>query len=83
MRRDVIFATRFVKYVREFKSVLQNRKCIYFERACQEESRLNTRLFYFCLKGVAGIVFQTKQYQIKRSDHYLTQKRDTRGNFIK
>ena len=49
----------------------------------QEESRLNTRLFYFCLKGVAGIVFQTKQYQIKRSDHYLTQKRDAHGNFIK
>lgn len=47
------------------------------------ESRLNTRLFYFCLKGVAGIVFQTKQYQIKRSDHYLTQKRDAHGNFIK
>lgn len=47
------------------------------------ESRLNTRLFYFCLKGVAGIVFHTKQYEIKRSTHYLTQKRDTHGNFIK
>ena len=47
------------------------------------ESRLNTRLFYFCLKGVAGIVFHTKQYEIKRSYHYLTQKRDGYGNFIK
>jgi len=44
---------------------------------------LNTRLFYFCLKGVAGIVFQTKRYEIKRSAHYLTQKRDIHGNFIK
>lgn len=53
------------------------------ETCRHRESRLNTRLSYFCLKGVAGIVFQTKQYKIKHSDHYLTQKRDAHGNFIK
>ena len=52
-------------------------------RLRQKESRLNPRFLYFCIKGVAAILFETKKYEIKFSDHYLVQKRDEHGNFIK
>ena len=49
----------------------------------QTESRLNPRLCYFCIKGVACIVVDTEVYVPKLSDFYLTQKRDTFGNYTK
>ncbi len=49
----------------------------------QTESRLNPRLFYFCIKGVAVIVVNSEVYVPQRSDFYLTQKRDEHGNFSK
>ena len=47
----------------------------------QTESRLNPRLCYFCIKGVAGIVVATEIYVPKLSDFYLTQKRKKDGTF--
>ena len=49
----------------------------------QTESRLNPRLFYFCIKGVAGIIVNTEVYVPQWSDFYLTQKRDEHGNYTK
>lgn len=49
----------------------------------QTESRLNPRLFYFCIKGVAGIIVNTEIYVPQWSDFYLTQKRDEHGNYTK
>ena len=54
----------------------------------QTESRLNPRLCYFCIKGVAGIiidteVIDTEVYVPQLSDFYLTQKRDAHGNYTK
>ena len=45
------------------------------------ELRLNARFLYFCYKGVAGIVFETRKPT--KSTVYLTQPRDTKGLFIK
>ena len=52
-------------------------------RLRQTESRLNPRLFYFCIKGVAGIIIDTEVYVPQLSDFYLTQKKDEHGNFSK
>ena len=49
----------------------------------QTESRLNPRLCYFCIKGVAGIIIDTEVYVPQWSDFYLTQKRDAHGNYTK
>ncbi len=49
----------------------------------QTESRLNPRLCYFCIKGVAGIIINTEVYVPQWSDFYLTQKRDAHGNYTK
>lgn len=49
----------------------------------QTESRLNPRLCYFCIKGVAGIIVNTEVYVPQWSDFYLTQKRDEHGNYTK
>lgn len=49
----------------------------------QTESRLNPRLCYFCIKGVAGIIINTEVYVPQWSDFYLTQKRDEHGNYTK
>ena len=56
-----------------------------FESLClrQTESRLNPRLCYFCIKGVAGIIIDTEVYVPQLSDFYLTQKRDAPGNYTK
>ena len=35
----------------------------------QTESRLNPRLCYFCIKGVAGIIVNTEVYVPQLSDH--------------
>ncbi len=65
---------RFVTNVaREFESL----------RLRQTESRLNPRLCYFCIKGVAGIIVNTEVYVPQWSDFYLTQKRDEHGNYTK
>ena len=39
------------------------------------ESRLNTRLFYFCIKGISGIIYNSIKYEPQWSDNYLNQKR--------
>ena len=52
-------------------------------RLRQTESRLNPRLCYFCIKGVAGIIINTEVYVPQWSDFYLTQKRDEHGNYTK
>ena len=52
-------------------------------RLRQTESRLNPRLCYFCIKGVAGIIIDTEVYVPQLSDFYLTQKRDAHGNYTK
>ena len=52
-------------------------------RLRQTESRLNSRLCYFCIKGVAGIIIDTEVYVPQWSDFYLTQKRDEHGNYTK
>lgn len=53
----------------------------------QEQSHLNTyvemRFFYGCINGVAYIVVPTQKVTPKKSYHYLNQKRDEYGNFIK
>ena len=49
----------------------------------QTESRLNPRLCYFCIKGVAGIIINTEVYVPQLSDFYLTQKRDEHGFYTK
>ena len=49
----------------------------------QTESRLNPRLCYFCIKGVAGIIIDTEIYVPQLSDFYLTQKRDEHGFYTK
>ena len=49
----------------------------------QTESRLNPRLCYFCIKGVAGIIIDTEVYIPQLSDFYLTQKRDEHGFYTK
>ena len=49
----------------------------------QKESRLNPRLFYFCIKGVAGMIVDSLIYEPKLSDFYKYQKRDEHGNFCK
>ena len=49
----------------------------------QTESRLNPRLCYFCIKGVAGIIIDTEVYVPQWSDFYLTQKRDEHGFYTK
>lgn len=46
---NLCITDRFIKYVHEFKSVLQNRKCIYFERACQKGSEPNPRFRAFLI----------------------------------
>ena len=46
-----------------------------------KELRLNARFLYFCYKGVAGIVFETRKPP--KSTGYLTQPRDSKGLFIK
>ena len=52
-------------------------------RLRQTESRLNPRLWYFCIKGVAGIIIDTEVYVPQWSDFYLTQKRDEHGFYTK
>ena len=47
------------------------------------ESRLNSRLFNLCIKGVTGIIFDTVVYIPKWSDFYLTRKRDQHGFYTK
>ena len=59
----------------------KNRFTLLFLR--QTESRLNPRLCYFCIKGVAGIIVNTEVYVPQLSDFYLTQKRDASGNYTK
>ena len=54
-----------------------------FTLARQTESRLNPRLCYFCIKGVAGIIIDTEVYVPQLSDFYLTQKIDAHGNYTK
>ena len=49
----------------------------------QTESRLNPRLCYFCIKGVAGIIINTEVYIPQWSNFYLTQKRDEHGFYTK
>ena len=49
----------------------------------QTESRLNPRLCYFCIKGVAGIIVNTEVYVPQWSEFYLTQKRDEHGFYTK
>ena len=57
--------------IREFKSLYPS----------HEELRLNAWFLYFCHKGVAGIVFETRKPL--KSTVYLTQPRDSKGLFIK
>ena len=66
-------ATDSDSVIREFESLYPS----------QEELRLNSRFLYFCVKGVATILFETKKYEINFSDHYLTQKRNARGKYTK
>ena len=53
----------------------------------QEQSHLNTyvemRFFYGCINGVVYVVVPTQKVTPKKSYHYLNQKRDVHGNFIK
>ena len=64
-------ATDSDSVTREFKSLYPS----------HEELRLNARFLYFCHKGVAGIVFETRKPL--KSTVYLTQPRDSKGLFIK
>lgn len=45
----------------------------------QTEPLPSTRLCYFCINGVAGIIIDTEVYVPQLSDFYLTQKRDEHG----
>ena len=45
MSENLCITDCFIKYVHEFKSVFQNRKCIYFERVCKSKPKSNTRVF--------------------------------------
>lgn len=51
----------FVKQWHEFKSVLQNRKCIYFERVCQEGIIRTMKeihgSYYFLRKNISALSF--------------------------
>ena len=49
----------------------------------QTESRLNPRLFYFCIKGVGCLISQTEIYLPKLSDFYIIQKRNKFGKYTK
>ena len=49
----------------------------------QEEPHSNSRFFYFCHNGVAGIVFPTKKVEPKPTTNYLWLKRDYHGNWVK
>jgi len=40
-------------------------------------------LLYFCYKGIAGIVVPTQMVEPKRSNHWMTLKRDEEGNWTK
>ena len=47
-------------------------------RLRQTESRLNPRLCYFCIKGVAGIIIDTEVYVQHRLDFFYTENSYTR-----
>ena len=50
----------------------------------QKQPRLNTRqIHYFFVKGCACIVFNAKHYVPKKSTSWMTNKRDSKGNFCK
>lgn len=49
----------------------------------QEEPYSNVRLFYFCHKGVAGIVFSTQRVLPKPTQNYLWLNRDKNGHMDK
>ena len=52
-------------------------------RLRQEEPYSNVRFFYFCHKGVAGIVFPTQRVLPKPTQNYLWLNRDKNGTWIK
>ena len=49
----------------------------------QTESRLNPRLCYFCIKGVAKIIVNTEVDMPQWYNLYITQKSDDYGNHTK